>query len=931
MLIDDILEALRKDSIGLDEAVEQIRERVSAEGDQAGLQDLMDRVDRSQQSGLPSSHARRIRDCLDEVYADGGQPSPSSDTGSDDDTLELSLEPIEEPERPTTLPPGEFDPEELPNEDNAESDGTEAEPEHDTPAPEEPPGDDGGLPPIQDATPDQTPEAGDENDAVSEPASEPTGSDDGASAGDSADENQDERHEVIMETRSSIPSSEERDPAGSQYGTINTTMIGALLGGRYELLTRVAHDAYGTIYRARDHEATNRNPDEQFCGIRLLPSSLARRDDVVRRVQAVVKRLRKLRHPGILPAFAVEREEGQAWIVTALPSGTTLARFIRRECVKGLPVDRAMGIVHQIGAALQAAHKAGMPHGDLKPASIYIDSDDNIQISDFGLRPALFGRETPSGQAGSTEIEQMDPIDAYLTAETMEGEPPEPSDDVYAMACITAALLTGGHPFNGQSGLRRAKRETRKPRLRQLTRHQNHVLDEALAVWRSDRIQTVDTFLAELAKKRGKTPKLPFAIGAGVLLIIAGGWYPVQQWLAEREEQALIESLQEQGWPGMRGGLRVLSPEQRAAVLPDLRDRLVGRYAQTVETHLQDQQPLQAQSLLNEALRYYPESERLLTLRDQVDSALESAIAEAASDLRGKLAANDLGDHEGENDVPGLVSRLERLAPDHPATDREDLRGRYRDYANRLAADGELEAIRAMAAAAEKLFPADDPIQSQLADAMARAETRLAGQASSELTTRLEERLPPADMNELETVADDWRQLLRVSGGHPLLDSHQGAVDSLLDGRLDDLMAGGEWSRANDFLREYAPLWSTATLASHRRELTMRSLENDYQPESLSRERNRLTEKRAAVEELLDAPRPTSIWRGELLIAWREMLGWMRPGRNWMPPLRERTETHFLEAAESARRAERPEQARELLATGRRILPESRPLQRESR
>lgn len=923
MLIDDILEALRKESIGLDEAVEQIRERVVSDGDEVGLQTLLDRVDRSQQAGLPSSHARRIRDCLDEAFAGDNQSVSGPDTGGDDDTLELTLEPLEEEkrERPTTLPPGEFDPEDLPTEDDGEP--SAADPEHQASA------EDDGLPPIQEPAADPPRDTTDDDDMESESPPAPAESDEEASPADTADE--DARHEVIMETRSSIPSSEERDPNTSQSSSSNTTMIGALLASRYELLTRITHDAYGTVYRARDHDASDRDPDDQFCGIRLLPSSLAQRDDVVHRVQAVVKRLRRLQHPGILPTYDVKRDAGQAWIVTRLPSGTTLARFIRRECVKGLPANRALSIVRQIGAALQAAHKAGMPHGDLKPASIFIASDDSIQISDFGLRPALFGQQLPSGQAGSTEIEQMDPMDAYLTAETMEGSPPEPSDDVYALACITAALLTGGHPFNGQSGLRRVERDTRKPRLRQLNRHQNRVLDQALVIWRSDRIQTVDGFLEELAKKRGKTPKLPFAVAAGMILVVGGGWYPVQQWLAEREEETLIESLEEQGWPGMHDGIRVLPPEQRAAVLPELRDRLVARYTQTINTHLEDQQPLEADSLLNEALGYYPESERLLGLREQVDSALETAITAAASDLRGKLAANDLGVHEGEDDVPGLITQLERLAPDHPATDREDLRGRYRDYANRLAADGEFEKIRAMVAAADQLFPADDPVQRQLADAMARAETQQADQASNEITTRLEERLPPVDMAELETLADDWRQLLRVSGGHPILNSHQDAVDSILSDRLDELMAGGEWNRANAFLREYAPLWATAALKSQRRELTMRSLENGYQPESLSRERNRLADKRATVEELLDAPRPTSIWRGELLIAWREMLGWMRPGRNWMAPLRERVETHFLEAAESARRAGRAERARGLLATGRQILPESRPLQRENR
>lgn len=955
MAIDDILEALRREEIDLEYAVEKLRQRIGGEASGADLQALRDAVDRSEQAGLPADHAGKVRECLNEVLGGGGDEGANDSASSDDDdVLELTLEPAEEPKQPPSGRDITDGPEvEPPPETESDEPADAAEPPaEDTPdqatgdeeAPEEDPG---GLPSIhQDEQQPSDEYEGAEDAAMDEDGPPASGGSSyapdqgrgadlnsvigrGSEDDEAAREREAERHRVTMETRGSLPSSQEEGhyPDEEPEGFSSTTMIGALLGSRFELLTRIGQDPYGTVYRARDHEVEGSDPEKQLCGVRLLPASLAKQDAVMRRVAAVVKRLKKVTSPQILTTHGLFREGDQAWIVTELPPGTTLARFIRRECVKGLPVERSMAIVNQIGQALAAAHKAGMPHGDLKPASIFIGSDDSIRVADFGLRPSLFGKRLPSGQAGSTEIEQMDPIDAYLTAEAMEGEPPEPSDDIYSLACITATLLTGGHPFDGKSGLRRVEANTPMPRIRSLTRHQNRVLNRALAIWRSDRPDSVSEFLDDLATRRGRLPKLPLVIGAGLVAAAIAAWFPVQQWLAERELDATVASLEDLGWPAVRGELRTLAPETRDAVLDDLKDRLVADYAGAIEERLEESNVPEAENLLDEARRYYPDSERLNRLGNQVALTRESLLQETESDLLSRLAANELGPREDGTGIPTLVERLRGLDPDHPAVDLDDLRARYHQTAEQAADAADLDRIHGLIAAARTLFPEDDRIHETLDAALSETENTVARQAAADLAPRLRERLPADDLETVRAVRADWIELLKLTGGHEVLDRHQEQVAERLDEQLTTLIAAGEWKEANVFLRETAPLWPTDRLEDSRQRLTRATLDNDARPISLSEVRRALSERQERVRALLESPRLTPVWSGELIIAWREMLAWMRPGRSWLPELRQRVETVHLEAAETARENGDPDRARRLLSSGLAILPNSRALQ----
>ena len=101
---------------------------------------------------------------------------------------------------------------------------------------------------------------------------------------------------------------------------------------------------------------------------------------------------------------------------------------------------RAVRLVAQIAAALDAAHARGLVHRDVKPANVLVGEGDHVYLSDFGLsREASQTRLTRTGLfVGSTD---------YAAPEQVRGEATDARTDVYALGCVLFQLLTGSVPF----------------------------------------------------------------------------------------------------------------------------------------------------------------------------------------------------------------------------------------------------------------------------------------------------------------------------------------------------------------------------------------------------------------------------------------------------------------------------------------------------
>lgn len=149
-------------------------------------------------------------------------------------------------------------------------------------------------------------------------------------------------------------------------------------------------------------------------------------------------------HPNVVPLYDFGEVDGMLYIAMRLVEGSDLASLITDG---PLAPHRALELLGQIAEALDMLHENGLVHLDLKPANALVtskeSSTEHVYLADFGLtRRGATGHRTSSGDfLGSP---------TYAAPEHLRGEPVDGRTDLYALACMLFACLTGRPPFRGE-------------------------------------------------------------------------------------------------------------------------------------------------------------------------------------------------------------------------------------------------------------------------------------------------------------------------------------------------------------------------------------------------------------------------------------------------------------------------------------------------
>ncbi len=216
---------------------------------------------------------------------------------------------------------------------------------------------------------------------------------------------------------------------GPSGGPEPDTMPGAR---GYRLAERIGEGSFAVVYRG-----TQPSVDRQVA-IKVIRQELTNRPEFIRRFESEAHIVARLEHPHIVPLYDYWREPGVAWLVMRLfPDGTLEDRLADGR----LSLDETVRTVNQIAAALQAAHRAGVVHRDVKPANIFLDSEANAFLGDFGIayEPAL-----PDPVAGSKSTGSP----GYAAPEQLRREPVGPATDIHGLAITVFECLTGHWPFS---------------------------------------------------------------------------------------------------------------------------------------------------------------------------------------------------------------------------------------------------------------------------------------------------------------------------------------------------------------------------------------------------------------------------------------------------------------------------------------------------
>lgn len=214
--------------------------------------------------------------------------------------------------------------------------------------------------------------------------------------------------------------------------------------GPYEVLAPIGAGGMGEVYRARDSRL-NRD-----VALKVLPEHLAEDPQALARFAREAKAVAALSHPNILVLYDVGADEGVHYAVTELLEGENLRERIARA---PLPWRKAAEMGAAIAEGLAAAHSKDIVHRDIKPANIFLTSDGQVKILDFGL--AQF-RRTPAEDEETVTLTEaggrtVAGTIGYMSPEQVRGEKAQAPSDIFSLGCVLYEMVTGRRAFAGKS------------------------------------------------------------------------------------------------------------------------------------------------------------------------------------------------------------------------------------------------------------------------------------------------------------------------------------------------------------------------------------------------------------------------------------------------------------------------------------------------
>jgi hypothetical protein len=207
----------------------------------------------------------------------------------------------------------------------------------------------------------------------------------------------------------------------------------------YRIDELVGRGGMGVVYRAYDLRL------KRTVALKLVTPELALDERFKERFVRETELTMALEHPNVVPIHDAGDVEGRLYLAMRLVEGTDLRALLARE--GALEPARALAICGQVANALDAAHRKGLAHRDVKPSNVLLDANEHVYLADFGLTRRLEEQGVRAGEGRSVGTP------AYLAPEQIEGTQVDGRADVYSLGCVLFECLTGTVPYRRASRL----------------------------------------------------------------------------------------------------------------------------------------------------------------------------------------------------------------------------------------------------------------------------------------------------------------------------------------------------------------------------------------------------------------------------------------------------------------------------------------------
>ncbi len=202
--------------------------------------------------------------------------------------------------------------------------------------------------------------------------------------------------------------------------------------GQYLLFKRLAAGAMGSVYKAYDEVLARQ------VALKIVSAPPSKDDDLYQGALREARVQGALNHPNVAQVYAMSEDMGQPYIIMELIEGGSVLDIIRQSGA----IDQLTAIQITIGAAngLEAGHKLGLLHRDVKPGNLLLDREGKTKLIDFGLAERV-SKQKDGKVVGSPY---------YMSPEIARGYVSDLRADIYSLGASLYHMLTGEPPFRKQ-------------------------------------------------------------------------------------------------------------------------------------------------------------------------------------------------------------------------------------------------------------------------------------------------------------------------------------------------------------------------------------------------------------------------------------------------------------------------------------------------
>lgn len=202
----------------------------------------------------------------------------------------------------------------------------------------------------------------------------------------------------------------------------------------YTLEEELGRGATGVVWRATAAAGS-------VVALKLLDPALAGDAEYRARFMREARVAQAIQEPHLVRILDAGSHDGRPFLVLEYVGGGSLAARLGDE---PLSLEQTLSVVADVGVALDALHRGGIVHRDVKPSNVMLREDGSAALTDFGLaKGAAYTVLTRPGQVHGT-------LD-YLAPEVLRGAAATPASDVYALGCVAFECLAGHPPFADRS------------------------------------------------------------------------------------------------------------------------------------------------------------------------------------------------------------------------------------------------------------------------------------------------------------------------------------------------------------------------------------------------------------------------------------------------------------------------------------------------